>query len=111
LGLRPWDSERRASGCSPATVTVPVELEDVVTGLRDKAKQGNAQAAQALLAYLTRFPVQQGDAQDWQDKALEDMTPDELAFADAWALRQVNRALRKAKGLGIVQDASLNQAL
>jgi hypothetical protein len=25
-------------------------------------------------------------------------------------LRQVNRALRKAKGLGIVQDASLNQA-
>jgi hypothetical protein len=94
-----------------ATVSVPLELEDVITGLRDKAKQGNAQAATALLGYLTRFPVQQGaDGEDWRDLALEDMTPDQLAFAEAWALRQVNRALRKANGLGIVQDASLNQA-
>jgi hypothetical protein len=82
----------------------------VVTGLRDKAKQGNAQAAQALLAYLTRFPVQQGDAQDWQDKALEDMTPDELAFAEAWAVRQVNRALRKAPGLRKAEQEARQQA-
>jgi hypothetical protein len=33
------------------------------------------------------------------DKGLEDMTPDELAFAEAWALRQVNRAMRRAEGL------------
>jgi hypothetical protein len=76
-----------------------MELESVITGLRDKAKTGNAQAASALLAYLTRFPVQQGSGEDWQDKALEDMTPDELAFAEAWALRQVNRAMRRAEGL------------
>jgi hypothetical protein len=89
---------------------VPVDEADVIVGLRDKAKTGNPQAAAQLLAWLTRFPVQQGTGEDWQDKGLEDMTPDELAFAEAWALRQVNRALRKAKGLGIVQDASLDQA-
>lgn len=82
-----------------ASVLVPLELESVIVGLRDKAKTGNAQAASALLAYLTRFPVQQGDGKDWQDKALEDMTPDQLAFAEAWALRQVNRALRRSQGL------------
>lgn len=81
------------------TVSVPLDLEAVITGLRDKAKTGNAQAASALLAYLTRFPIQQGSGEDWQDKALEDMTPDELAFAEAWALRQVNRAMRHHKGM------------
>jgi hypothetical protein len=43
-----------------AFVTVPIEDHDVIVGLRDKAKQGNAQAAAQLLAWLTRFPVQQG---------------------------------------------------
>ena len=98
-----------ASG-NAAFVAVPVDEADVIVGLRDRAKTGNPQAAAQLLAWLTRFPVQQGSGEDRQDKALEDMTPDELAFAEAWALRQVNRALRKAKGLGIVQDASLDQA-
>jgi len=80
-----------------ASVLVPLELQDVIAGLRDKAKQGNAPAAAQLLAYLTRFPVQQGgEAEEWRDLAIEDMTPDQLAFAEAWALRQVNRALRKA---------------
>jgi hypothetical protein len=82
-----------------AFVTVPIEEHDVIVGLRDKAKQGNAQAAAPLLAWLTRFPEQQGSGEDWQDKALEDMTPDELAFADAWALKQVNRAMRRAEAL------------
>jgi hypothetical protein len=82
-----------------AFVTVPIEEHDVIVGLRDKAKQGNARAAAQLLAWLTRFPVQQGSGEDRQDKALEDMTPDELAFAEAWANRQVNRAMRRAQGM------------
>ena len=71
----------------------------MIVGLRDKAKQGNPQAATSLLAYLNRFPVQTSAAEDWQDVALEDMTPDQLAFAEAWANRQVNRAMRRAEGM------------
>ena len=32
-------------------------------------------------------------------KRLEDMTPDERAFADAWAERQIARAYAKAQGI------------
>jgi hypothetical protein len=38
------------------------------------------------------------------------MTPDELAFADAWAERQLNRALRRAKGLGLLRDKKEERA-
>jgi hypothetical protein len=94
-----------------ASVLVPMELESVISGLRDKAKAGTAQAAQALLAYLTRFPVQQaGSEETWMDKGLEDMTPDELAFAEAYALRKVNRALRKAQGLRKAEQEARQQA-
>jgi len=82
-----------------ASVLVPLDLDDVITGLRDKAKQGNAQAATALLGYLTRFPVQQGDGADWMDTRLEDMTPDQLAFAEAYATRRINRAMRRMEGM------------
>jgi hypothetical protein len=79
-------------------VIVPLDLEAVIAGLRDKAKQGNAPAAAQLLAYLTRFPpvldhaIQAG-------KPIEDMTPDQLAFAEAYATRRINRAMRRMAAL------------
>jgi hypothetical protein len=81
-------------------LVVPVELAPVIEALRDKAKTGNPQAAREYLAYLTRFqPQSTVGIEDLEVKALEDMTPDELAFAEAWALRQVARAQRKLQGL------------
>jgi hypothetical protein len=70
----------------------------------------DAQAASALLAYLTRFPVQQGSAEDWAVTPFEDMTPDQLAFAEAWANRQVNRAMRRLEGMQRAQAAPLDHA-
>jgi hypothetical protein len=87
-----------AAATRETSVVVPLELQDVIVGLRDKAKQGNPQAAAQLLAWLTRFPPQLSQAVE-EGKALEDMTPDELAFAEAWALRQIARAQRKLHGI------------
>jgi hypothetical protein len=61
--------------------------------------------------WLTRLQLVSGDHdQNVLDKCLEDMTPDELAFADAWAERQLNRALRRAKGLGLLRDKKEERA-
>lgn len=92
----------KAAGASSreAVVIVPLELDAVIQGLRDKAKQGNAQAASALLAYLTRFPVQLGDGTAaLADKPFAEMTAEELTLLEALAVRKANRALRLAAHL------------
>jgi hypothetical protein len=77
-------------------VLVPLELGAVVEGLRDKAKQGNAQAAGQLLAYLTRFPpVLERGEQELAARGLEELNPAELAEFEAWALRRWQRATKR----------------
>jgi hypothetical protein len=50
--------------------------------------------------WLTRLHLVSSDQDaDALTKRLEDMTPDELAFADAWAERQIARAQRKLTGM------------
>jgi hypothetical protein len=79
---------------------VPLDLGAVFEAMRDKAKAGNPQAAAQYLQLLICFPPQSTvDLEDLEVKALEDMTPDELAFAEAWALRQIARAQRKLEGI------------
>jgi hypothetical protein len=61
--------------------------------------------------WLARLHLVSGDHDaDVMVKPLEDMTPDELAFADAWAERQINRALQRAKGLGFVREEKEERA-
>jgi hypothetical protein len=80
-------------------------------GIRDKAKTGNPQAVREYREWLTRLTLTTAEqAENALNKRLEDMTPDELAFADAWAERQLNRALRRAKGLGLVRDEKEERA-
>jgi hypothetical protein len=97
-----WGAKERAAQSLPKQAAddlhavVPIELEAVVAGLRDAAKKGSAPAARELLNYLTRFPVQGGSETVRMDKPLEEMTPEELAFADAYLVRRINRAQRIA---------------
>jgi hypothetical protein len=92
-------------------VLIPAKQAAVFEAIRDKAKTGNPQAVREYREWLTRLQLVSGDHdQNVLDKCLEDMTPDELAFADAWAERQLNRALRRAKGLGLLRDKKEERA-
>jgi hypothetical protein len=92
-------------------VTLPADQAAVFEAIRDKAKTGNPQAVREYREWLTRLQLVSGNHdQDVLDKRLEDMTPDELAFADAWAERQLNKALRRAKGLGLVHEEKEERA-
>jgi hypothetical protein len=74
-------------------VVVPLELGAVVEGLRDKAKQGQANAAAQLLAYLRQFPpVMDKGQQDMEARGLEELDPAEQAEFEAYVLRRWERA-------------------
>jgi hypothetical protein len=45
------------------------------------------------------------------NKRIEDMTPDELAFADAWCERQIARAERKMAGMRKAAEQSEKRAM
>ena len=79
--------------------------------IREKAKTGNPQAVREYREWLTRLRLVSGDHdQDVLDKRLDDMTPDELAFADAWAERQIARARRKLTGMRKAEEQVTQQA-
>jgi hypothetical protein len=81
-------------------VTIAADQVEVFEAIRDKAKTGNPQAVREYREWLTRLHlVQAGGDTDVLTKPLADMTPDELAFADAWAERQIARAQRRAAAL------------
>lgn len=77
---RAWVSDGQTTELN-VTVTTPLDVQDVIAGLRDKAKQGNAQAAGALLAYLNRFPVQQSGGPDKRDSGAEEVLAPPVAHA------------------------------
>jgi len=73
--------------------TLLAELQsDVIQALAAKARQGNAQAARELREWLRTYAPPQDP--DLDIVRLEDMTPDQRAFALAWAERQIARAAR-----------------
>jgi hypothetical protein len=83
----------------------------VFEAIREKAKTGNPQAVREYREWLTRLRLVSGDHdQDVLDKRLDDMTPDELAFADAWAERQIARAQRKLTGMRKAEEQVTQQA-
>ena len=87
----------KASGKSSRDhVTLPADQADVFQAIREKAKTGNPQAVREYREWLSRLTLTtQEQAENALSKPLEDMTPDELAFADAWAERQIARAARR----------------
>jgi hypothetical protein len=83
----------------------------VFTAIRDKAKTGNPQAVREYREWLTRLHLVNSDQDaDVLTKRLEDMSPDELAFADAWAERQIARAQRKLTGMRKAEEQITQQA-
>jgi len=87
-------------------VILPADQADVFEAIRDKAKTGNPQAVREYREWLTRLQLTSGDAgTDAMAKPLEDMTPDELAFAHAWCERQIARAAKRMAGLRRVASA------
>lgn len=81
-------------------VTLPADQAPVFEAIRDQAKTGNPQAVREYREWLVKLPMQYGsETEDWQAKTLEEMTPEELDFAEAWALRQIARAQRKLQGI------------
>jgi hypothetical protein len=85
---------------------IPAEQAAVFEAIRDNAKTGNPQAVREYREWLTRLHLVSSD-QDASalSKRLEDMSPDELAFADAWAERQFARAAKRLAGLRRVAPA------
>jgi hypothetical protein len=97
LAREPLRRQESPGGAVPdGHVVVPLELGAVVEGLRDKAKQGQANAAAQLLAYLRQFPpvMERGD-QDMAARGLEELDPAEQAEFEAWALRRWQRAQQR----------------
>ena len=79
--------------------------------IREKAKTGNPQAVREYREWLSRLTLTtQAEAENVMNKRLEDMTPDELAFADAWAERQIARAQRKLTGMRKAEEQDRQQA-
>ena len=79
--------------------------------IREKAKTGNPQAVREYREWLSRLTLTtQAEAENVMNKRLEDMTPDELAFADAWAERQIARAQRKLTGMRKAEEQVTQQA-
>src|SRR6266508_2552327 len=89
-----WVVSEAPPARSKDSVTVPADVEQVIGALRDKAKTGNPQAAREYREWLVRFGLVAAPDADLDIVSLEDMTPDQRAFALAWAERQIARAAR-----------------
>jgi hypothetical protein len=111
--LKIEDLDRARPVASPRdTVTLPADQAEVFTAIREKAKTGNPQAVREYREWLSRLTLttEEQAQNNALNKRLEDMTPDELAFADAWAERQIARAQRKLTGIRKAEEQVTQRA-